>query len=953
MIENIETKWQKKWKDNKVFQPVIDKNKEKFVMTVAYPYANSVLHIGHGRTFTMADIISRFERLNGKNVLYPMGFHISGTPVLAVADNIARGDLKQLKQTREAISEYITDVEKQDELLDKFKNPYEIAKFFSSTIESTFDSVGLSIDWSRQFSTGDEIYKKFVTWQFDKLYKKNILVQGKYPILYSPLDKNAVGEDDIKDGDLDKVSIQEMTMIYFKLENEDKYLAITTLRPDAIFGTTNMWINPNLDLVEVKLKDKNIIVVKEAFEKLDNQFDDVKLIGDVDVGDLFNKFVITPITNRKVPIIRADFLDKDHGTGVVYSSPAGSPHDFIALMEAKKKYSNLDNIKVLNTVDNFDKNKNKIKYKSSCPAEDKILKFKINSSLNSEKLELAKHELYKEEHYGGFLNSNAGEFSGLSIKNAKDKIKAKLLELSVCDEFLETSRRAVTRSGNKVIVAKLDGQWFLNYKSAEVKQKAYDLLDYMSYKPEKLRATQKGYLSWVEMRPCARKRGIGTSLSFDKNWVIEPLSDSTIYQMLYFIENILVENKISAEQLTLEVFDFIYLGIGDVKLISKNSLINVDVLNDLQSQVSYWKNVDVRYTNVGHMSNHLSFLIYHYALIFPKKNWPKNITVGGYLIKDGYKISKSKGNGIALMKMKQIYGVDLYRLYVGLAANFDIEMDFKDDDIKQLDKKYNKLKSLFEDAVNVKLKSYDSFSQIQKWLVSKFYSRVNDYFNFMNDTRVREAYVGILYEFLNDVIYHQRRSNEEDTLDVIRFILEDYLILMTPVIPHFTEEINEKLGNEDFISLRSFNKNYQKYINKDIEDIEVIISEIIVNISRQKEQKNLHKINTIKIIQSSDIRFKLFDRLSELLNEKLVPKEIIKTLNNEFTNEGNFIKRFVPKTFGSGLDNYLSKKDEFKLIESSINFLEEEFDCKNIIIENDSSLNSVNLIPGRPLVQLE
>ena len=168
---DIELKWQKIWQEKEIFKPKVDNTKEKFFITVAYPYANSAMHIGHGRTFTMADILARYNRALGKNVLYPMAFHISGTPVLAVADAIAKGDKKQIEMTRDAISDYISDKGAQDELIESFCNPYKIADFFSSKIEETFNTIGLGIDWSRQFSTGNDIYKKFIEWQYKKLYE--------------------------------------------------------------------------------------------------------------------------------------------------------------------------------------------------------------------------------------------------------------------------------------------------------------------------------------------------------------------------------------------------------------------------------------------------------------------------------------------------------------------------------------------------------------------------------------------------------------------------------------------------------------------------------------------------------------------------------------------------------------------------------------------------------------
>jgi len=962
-IKVIEDKWQNKWKESKTFEPKIEKKKEKYFATVPYPYANSVLHIGHGRAYTTADIYVRFQRLLGKNVLFPMGFHISGTPVLAVADGIKKGDAKQLKLTRDAISDYVSDKKEQDKIIESFKDPLNIAKYFSNTIQGSLDSIGISIDWTRQFTTGDKKYQKFVEWQFRKLKENNILIQGKYPILFSPLDDNAVGEDDIKDGDVEKVTIQEMTYILFKLKdkfngNDDKLIAVATLRPDAIFGTTNLWVDKDMNLVEVRVKEKKNspeqiwVVSKDSFNKLKYQFEKAEIIDEFKGDKLIGKIAVTPLINREVIIADANFIDPEHGTGIVYSSPAGSPHDYMALLEAKKEGRVPADLEVINTVETYDKKGNKITYSGSCPAEDKIKRYKINNSTDP-KLEIAKQELYKEEYYSGKLNENTGEFNGLFIKNAKDKIKEKLVKENLAGTLYETSRKAITRNADKVIVANLQGQWFLDYRNNNIKEKAYQVLDNMTYYPNKLRATQKGYLDWVALRPCARKRGIGTPLPFDKNWVIESLSDSTIYQMLYLIINKINEFNIGDEKLTEEFFDYVLLDKYDVNTISKKLKIDKGKLEEIRKEVEYWKNVDFRYTASAHMSNHLSFMIYHYGLIFSQKNWPKNITIGGMLIKNGEKISKSKGNGIPLIRIKEKYGTDLYRLYIALASNYDSEMDFRDDDIFQLEKKFDKLKYLFENSKNLEKENYDNFSDLDKWLISKFYSRVDDYFKYMGDLRIREAFVLIIYEFLNDISYYQRRSSEKDTLRVLRFILEDYLLLITPAVPHITEEFNEKLGNSDFISNKKFSTNYKKYINKNLEEVEEIISNIITVITRTKEAKNLHQINSIKIIQANGERFKLFDTLKELLADKKNPKEIFSKLNSEFKTEGKFIKKFVPKTFGEGLSTYLEKNDEFKLIESIIPFLKKEFNVEDIeVIKNQEGTN-LTTIPSKPQIIVE
>lgn len=953
--KEIENKWQKFWDENKTFEASFNDSKEKFFSTVPYPYANSVLHIGHGRSYTAADILTRYQRLKGKNVLFPMAYHISGTPVLAVADGIKRGDEKQLKLTKDALSDYITDERELDKVITSFEDPQNIASFFSKTIETSLRSIGVGIDWRRQFTTGEDLYNKFVEWQYKKLQEAGILVQGKYPILYSPQDGNAVGEDDIKDGDTDKVSTQEMTFIKFKFTDSDDYLVAATLRPDSLFGATNLYVKKDMELCRVEVEGDVWVVAKDAIVKIEHQFDKVEVLEELLGETLLNKQVIVPITNKEVPIMHADFPDSSHGTGIVYSSPADSPHDYINLFEIRFPGKTLDEfdsdpLELSPITQTFDKKGNEIKYKDDIPAYDTLLKFSIvETQGNEEKLEEAKQHLYKEAHYGAKM-INCGEFDGTPIKFGQPKVKEKLIELGLGGLYFETSRRAKTRAGDTVIVANLEGQWFLDYSSDEVKSKAYSLLENMSYFPKQLRDTQQGYLKWVSMRPCARKRGIGTKLPMDPEWIIEPLSDSTIYQMLYLVMHIIRRENISPEQLTSDTLDYVLLGEGNVTLLSEQIKVSKEVLEEMRSEVEYWKSFDMRYTAAPHLSNHLSFLIYHYALIFSKEYHPRNITVGGLLIKDGHKISKSKGNGIPLSRVKDIYGVDLYRLYIAVASNIEAEMDFKDDEIKQLEKRFNKFKELMFSAKELEKPSYESLSSLQKWLVSKFYSRVEKYFEAMEEKKVREAYVGILYEVLNDIPYLQRRSDEKSTIGAVRFILEDYVKLMTPVVPHTCEEIYENLG-EGAVSLESFTTELTKFRDLDLESKEGILENLLTSVIRIKERDS-KEVSKVILIQAKNSRFELFDKLTKVLEETRDFKQIMQSLS-EFDDK-KFIQKFVPKTLGEGLSFYLPKEQERDLLREFVPFLEEEFSLKVEIIDADTlEQSSSAIIPSEPGVLLE
>ena len=150
----IETKWRNKWAESKDFETNPNELPKKFI-TVAYPYPNSPQHIGHGRTYTLADVHARFYRMKGYNVLFPMGFHYTGTPVLGMAKRIAAGEKEILRGLRETYKV-------PENVIDTFDNPENIANYFRDEIKSGMIEMGYSIDWRREFTTIYPGYKKFI-----------------------------------------------------------------------------------------------------------------------------------------------------------------------------------------------------------------------------------------------------------------------------------------------------------------------------------------------------------------------------------------------------------------------------------------------------------------------------------------------------------------------------------------------------------------------------------------------------------------------------------------------------------------------------------------------------------------------------------------------------------------------------------------------------------------------
>ncbi|MDD5112132.1 MAG: class I tRNA ligase family protein, partial [Candidatus Altiarchaeota archaeon] len=260
--DNIESKWLSRWKQDKVFESNPDSSKPKYFLTVPYPYASGALHVGHARSYTLGDVTARYQRMLGKNVLFPMASHITGTPILAIATKIKQGDKKAIDGNLNYVSYYVKDPAKVEETVKGFSEPANVASFYANAIRQDFESMGYSIDWRRFFTTGDKIYNAFVRWQYKHLHDKGYIVKGKHAVYYCPACNNPVTTDDIKSGD--EYSI-EMTEFYLLKEPyQDGFLVAATLRPETIFGVINIWINPDGDYVKADI-DGEKWYVSESF----------------------------------------------------------------------------------------------------------------------------------------------------------------------------------------------------------------------------------------------------------------------------------------------------------------------------------------------------------------------------------------------------------------------------------------------------------------------------------------------------------------------------------------------------------------------------------------------------------------------------------------------------------------------------------------------------------------
>ncbi len=777
----IESKWRKKWQDNKDFETDPNQKEKKFI-TVAYPYPNSPQHIGHGRTYTLADVHSRFYRMNGFNVLFPMGFHYTGTPILGMAKRVEANDEKLIEDLKNL---YHVPEEK----IKEFVEPVKIADYFHEEIKAGMIEMGYSIDWRREFTTIDPVYQKFIEWQINTLKEKNLIIQGSHPVGWCPKDQNPVSQHDTL-GDVEP-DFTEYILIKFRFE--DYIIPTATLRPETIFGVTNLWVNPEIVYKKITVDGVKWIVSAECAHKLEYLDKKITYDGEIKGSELVGKSATIPHRNTQIPMLQASFVESHTGTGIVMSVPAHAPFDYQALTDLKTTGSDLaskiEPISIIET-EGF----------GNVPAKEAIEKFGVKNQ-DDPKLEEATKEVYGKEFYGGKLKQNTEQFAGKKVSDAKDTIKDWLISQKHADILLELTNTPVRcRCGAECVVKILNNQWFLNYGDKSWKEKATRCFDSMSILPQEIRPEFNYVIGWLRERACARQHGLGTKLPWDENWIVESLSDSVIYMAYYTIAKFVNAGKITAENLSKEFFDYVFLGIGN----AESSKISKELVEEIRKEFTYFYPVDSRHSGRDLVPNHLTFFVLNHVAIFPESNWPQEIVVNGSVLMDGKKMSKSMGNIIPLRQAITKYGADPIRLAIIISAELLQDADFNLESISGIK---HKLESLLDECSKLQPEKLEELEPEDKWIKTKLQNLVTQVTTSIEKMRLREALHDILFAFESDLSWYTKRANAKKRDNISGMLHEVNSVrvaMLSPFAPHIAEEMWEKLGQQGMVSTSSW-----------------------------------------------------------------------------------------------------------------------------------------------------
>lgn len=864
-LQAIERKVQNDWEKARCYEqnamPNPDrKPDEKFFATFPFPYMNGRLHLGHTFSLSKCEFACRYQRLLGKRILFPFGFHCTGMPIKACADKLKReielyGNPPQFPNEELPVEEEIEDIVIKDKSKGKKSkavaksaglkyqwqimrslglSDQEIAKFadenywleyFPPLAMKDLKALGTCIDWRRTFITTDanRFFDSFVRWQFLHLKERNKIKYGKRHTIYSPKDKQPCMDHDRGSGE--GVGPQEYTLIKMKLQKpypkklanvseKNVFLVAATLRPETMYGQTNCWVHPEMRYIAYTLANGEIFISTEraarnmSYQEFFKEEGKIDIITELIGQDIMGLALEAPMTSNKIiytlPMLT---IKEDKGTGIVTSVPSDSPDDYAALVDLKKKqpfrekYGIKDEMVLpfepipIIEVPEF----------GNLSAVTVYNQLKIQSQNDRVKLNEAKEMVYLKGFYDGVLL--VGPHKGKKVQDVKKALQNNLIEKKMAVTYYEPEKTVTSRSGDECVVA-LCNQWYLNYGEAKWKAETEKALANLETYHDEVKRNFTHCLNWLHEYACSRTYGLGTRLPWEEEWLIESLSDSTIYMAYYTVAHLIQGNtfrgnkrnylEIKAAQMTPEVWDYIFFK--DAK--RPKTTIKKDALDNMKREFQYWYPVDLRVSGKDLVQNHLTFYLYNHTAMWPDQPdmWPQSVRANGHLLLNSSKMAKSDGNFLTLAEAIEKFSADGTRFCLADSGDSIEDANFvetmADAGILRLYNFVEWVKETMENKKSLREGPPNTFHDIV------FESEIN-----LKIQETGEHYTKMLYKEVLRTGFFELQAAKDKYLQlsaaenincqlIIRFITVQALLL-TPICPHVAEHVWSLIGRLD------------------------------------------------------------------------------------------------------------------------------------------------------------
>lgn len=874
-LRKIEEEVQQKWEKEKVFEidapDATGKNtdKSKYFVTFPYPYMNGRLHLGHTFCLAKCEFAVGYQRLRGKQCLFPFGLHCTGMPIKACADKLKREmelygfppqfpdeeeeEEDKSKTTDEIIikdkakgkkskavaksgsSKFQWDIMRSLELSDdeivKFAEAEHWLDYFPPLAVDDLKKMGVKVDWRRSFITTDvnPFYDSFVRWQFVTLKERNKIKFGKRYTIYSPKDGQPCMDHDRQTGE--GVGPQEYTLIKMQinepypsklsgLKGKKIFLVAATLRPETMFGQTNCWVRPDMKYIVFETASGELFISThrsarnmsyQGFTKDNGQ---IPVIMQIMGQDILGCALSAPLTSYKtiyaLPMLT---IKEDKGTGVVTSVPSDAPDDIAALRDIKKKQALREKYGIQDyMVLPFDPVPIiEIPGYGNLSAPLVCDELKIQSQNDREKLAEAKEKVYLKGFYEGIMLVEG--FKGQKVQDVKKPIQKMMVEKGEALIYMEPEKQVLSRSADECVVALCD-QWYLDYGNAEWKKQATDHLASLETFCDETRKNFEATLDWLQDHACSRTYGLGTRLPWDEQWLIESLSDSTIYMAFYTVAHLLQGGVLNGqgpsplgirpEQMTREVWDYIFFKTAPFP----KTDIPKDRLQKLRREFEYWYPVDVRVSGKDLVPNHLSYYLYNHVAMWPNDSgkWPQAVRANGHLLLNSEKMSKSTGNFLTLSQAIAKFSADGMRLALADAGDTVEDANFveamADAGILRLYAWVDWVKEMIANQNNLRTGPADTFND--RVFVSEMYSSIVKTEQHYERMMYKEALKSGFFEFQAAKDKYRELAIEGMHRDLVFRFIEYQTLLLAPICPHLCEHTWTLLGKSSSVMKASW-----------------------------------------------------------------------------------------------------------------------------------------------------
>lgn len=792
-FSEIEKKWQTKWAEGDVFKVTEDPDKEKYYVLEMFPYPSGKLHMGHVRNYSIGDVLARFKKMKGFNVLHPMGWDSFGLP----AENAAiKHGVEPSKWTWENIGE----------------------------MREQLKELGLSYDWDREVATCHPDYYKWMQWIFIQFYKKGLAYKKENPVNWCPSCQTVLANEQVVDGKCERcktlVGKKDLSQWYFKItdyaerlldnleelpgwpnkvklmqknwigksigaevtfeiDGFDKGLDVFTTRPDTLYGVTYMVMAPEHPYL------KELVACSEYEEPVNAYVDKVQHMSDIErtsttnekTGQFTGRYAINPLTGKKVPIFISDYVLMDYGTGAIMAVPAHDQRDF----DFAKKFD----LEIIPVVDSDDPEVDVYDLKAAFAAE------------------------------GTMINSEM--FNGMNNKEAIEKIIDYLEEKKIGKKSINYKLRdwLISRQrywGTPIPMIHCDDCGWVPEKEENLPVLLPADVQFTG-KGESPLATSKTFVN-TTCPVCGKpaRRELDTMDTFlDSSW--------------YFLRY--CDPKNTEAPFSKEKVDY---------------WMNVDqYIGGVEHAILH-----LMYARFFQMA------LYDLGLVSTEEPF-KNLLTQGMVIKDGAKMSKSLGNVVSPAEIIDKYGADTARLFILFAAPPERELDWSDKGVEGSFRFINRVYRMvydFSQNYSEVPESYEISGDADKnmayWLnyaIKKVSDDIGERFNF-------NTAISTIMELVNEMYRYK-----EGTVNPGLFgaAIKDLIIMLAPFVPHVTEEMWEHLGYEGSVHDQNWPEYDEKALVKDTVEIVVQVNgkikeklDIAGGLSREEMEKTAMENEKVK-----------------------------------------------------------------------------------------------------------